>query len=142
MALHGITHHQAVFCLTAMAGNELCVAAFVEPVLRRLPDAEQRPAVPPIASTLGRAMPFWYALSLLLTAADWWLSRTGAVAIALGLQVVVLVATLTLLVPINNRLAAGNLQDGWLADARHWDTLHRMRVALLLLAAAALLIRG
>ena len=141
MATHDTVHHLAGFCLATMAGNEFCVAAFVEPVLRRLPEQQQRPAVPSVAKVLGRAMPFWYAASLLLTGGDWWLSRTGAAAVAVSLQVVVL-GTLTLLVPINNRLAAGALPDGWLADARRWDAMHRVRVALLLIAAAALIFQG
>ena len=110
-------------------GHEFCVAAFVEPVLRRLP----------VAKSLGTAMPFWYAASLLLTLGDWWLLRTNAVATAAVLQLLVLVGTLMLLVPINNRLASGALQGGWLADARRWDRLHRVRVAMLLIAAAALI---
>ncbi|MGI4854612.1 MAG: anthrone oxygenase family protein [Janthinobacterium lividum] len=142
MALHGIIHHLAVFSLTAMAGNEVCVAAFVEPVLRRLPEAQQRPVAPSVAGALGRAMPFWYAVSLLLTIADWWLARTTGAAVAAGLQLLILVGTLALLVPINNRIAAGALQDGWLADARRWDALHQGRVVLLLLAAAVLIFQG
>ena len=142
MATHDTVHHLAGFCLATMAGNEFCVAAFVEPVLRRLPEQQQRPAVPPVAKVLGGAMPIWYATSLLLTCGDWWLSRTGAAAVAVSLQVVVLIGTLTLLVPINNRLAAGALSDGWLADARQWDAMHRVRVALLLIAAAALIFQG
>ena len=142
MALHGIIHHLAVFSLTAIAGNEVCVAAFVEPALRRLPDAQQRPIAPLLAGSLGRAMPFWYAATLLLTLGDWWLSRTAGAAVAMGLQLLILVGTLGFLVPINNRIAAGALQDGWLADARRWDALHLGRVVLLLIAAAVLVFRG
>ena len=68
-------HSLAVLCLVLLTGNEICVAAFVEPVLRGLPEGIQVQAVPGIAGRLGRVMPFWYALSLLLTAIDLWIAH-------------------------------------------------------------------
>jgi uncharacterized membrane protein len=138
-------HIVSLLCLAVMTGNELCVGAFVEPVLRQLPDPEQIAAVPRIAARLGRWMPFWYATSLILTCWDcidthmrtgvWRADRVASVV----LQVVILIMTLSLLVPINNRLAKMTRSyEGWSSDARRWDTLHRVRIALLLGAALTL----
>ena len=138
-------HLIALLCLTLMTGNELCVAAFVEPVLRGLPAGPQAVAAPRVAALLGRVMPFWYAGSLIFTISDvFFLHRhagswpTGA-ALSVALQGVVLLTTLTLLVPINNKLARmTEAYEGWLADAQRWDLLHRVRVGLLLAACIAL----
>jgi hypothetical protein len=133
----------ALSCLAVMTGNELCVALFVNPLLRRLPEARQTPVVRPIAERLGRVMPFWYFASLLLTAFAAYESRQWK-ALDLPfwsaiLQAVVVVLTVTLLVPINNRLS--HLRDdetGWTAAAERWDHLHQLRVVLLLAAVALL----
>ena len=132
-------HGAAMFSLLTMTGNEVCVAVFVEPVLRGADDAVQRVLAPRTAAVLGKWMPLWYAVSLLLTIADWWLARNSLVAASLGVQVVILTGTLTLLVPINNRLARGALRPGWLSDARQWDRYHQLRVVLLLAASGLLL---
>ena len=133
--------------LALMTGNEFCVAAFVEPALRALPEEQQVPAVPGFAARLGKVMPFWYAFTLLLTA---WLAfsryRHGVAlwngaTIALLLQLLVLTVTLTMLVPRNTRLAQmTSAYPSWLRDARQWDTLHQIRVALLLAACLAIAI--
>jgi hypothetical protein len=138
-------HIVSLLCLAVMTGNEVCVGAFLEPVLRQLPDPAQIAAIPGIAARLGRWMPFWYAASLLLTSSDCIHTRmqTGVwpadqVASSI-LQVVILIMTLSLLVPINNRLAKmTGSYEGWSSDARRWDTLHQVRIALLLGATLAL----
>ncbi len=97
--------------LALMSGNELCVAVFVEPVLRALPEAQQVSTVPRFAGRLGTFMPPWYAITLLLTGTFAFLrlrhgdlSWNGATA-SLLLQLLVLAVTLTMLVPRNTRLA-------------------------------------
>ncbi len=90
------------------------------------------------AKRLGTAMPFWYAGSLVLLIGETVIRRhqsgvlllSGACAIWAG----VIVATLLLLVPINNRLAqsdAASMSEAAIDEHRKWDTLHRYRVAAL-----------
>ena len=62
-------HDLALLTLLPLSGNEVCVAAFVEPLLRQADPAVQRVLAPPTAKRLGAAMPFWYAPALLLTGA-------------------------------------------------------------------------
>jgi len=136
-------HRLASVCLALMTGNEICVAAFVEPTLRTLRERVQVEAVPGFTAALGRFMPFWYALSLVLAAVDAWLhwkSRaegTAPVLAAFLLQIAILAITISMLVPINNRLSRmREAYPGWLGDARRWDALHRIRVVLLVIAVA------
>jgi hypothetical protein len=129
----------ALLSLALMTGNEICVALFVEPVLRGLPETAQIASSPRFAGRLGKGMPAWYALSLLLDLAAWWMSRGSErsvmFGIAAGLQALIVVTTILVLVPINNRLAAMNsAYAGWQRDAQRWDALHRARVVLLLAA--------
>lgn len=123
----------ALLIIGPLLGVEIAVAAFLNPVLGRLPDGAFAQARSDSARLLGKVMPFWYAAALavliaaaILLRADW-LFITGALAMALAV-----VATLTLLVPINNRIGrwaeAADVDRG---QARLWDRLHRRRVALL-----------
>jgi uncharacterized membrane protein len=53
-----------------------------------------------------------------------------------------IVFTITMLVPINNRIAKMNPDhpyDCWLQDRSRWDLLHQVRVALLIMAFILLL---
>ncbi len=140
-----VLHTSALLCLALMTGNEFCVAAFVEPILRSLPTEPQLACAPRVASLLGRFMPFWYALNLLLTVAVFISARRRfsawpiACGIALVLQSLVLGLSVTVLVPRNNRLAGMTMAyTNWQVDAAQWDTLHRIRVMLLLAATVAL----
>jgi len=134
-------HSFALICLALMTGTEFCVAAFVEPILRKLPENVQVASAPLFAGRLGKAMPGWYALSLILTLADLWRSHAQAgfwstsLGLAAALQAFIVIATISVLVPINNRLAAAtSAYEGFHTDATRWDALHRARVALLLVA--------
>ena len=51
---------------TMMAGNELAVAAFVHPQLQKLSDHTHAHVASLLAAALGKAMPLWYGLALLL----------------------------------------------------------------------------
>lgn len=145
MGIFTIIHLLAFVSLTLMTGVEICVAVFVEPVLRSLRERVQLEAVPCFAAALGKVMPFWYASSLLLTAVDAWLhfhhalhGRTPLVSSAV-LQALTILATITILVPINNRLAKmREAYPGWLRDAQRWDAIHRFRVVALLIAVTLL----
>src|SRR6185437_9691670 len=53
-------------CIGLLIGTEFAVSVFINPVLRKLDDRTQAKAVSLFAARLGRAMPFWYGLSLLL----------------------------------------------------------------------------
>ena len=88
-------------------------------------------------------MPFWYALTLLLSLAvafalrpmhgtAWWLALAAA-----GLFAAVIVFTVVGPVPINNRITRwhlDNLPADWRQDRRRWDRLHEIRVAVLSVA--------
>ncbi len=130
-----------------MTGNEFAIAAFVHPTLGRLPDEVHFPAAKAIARVLGRVMPFWYGLALVLMLGECLLLRhslghwSGPIAVAALLWVLTIVYTVAALVPINNRVAswteAGRL-EGWKNDRRRWDSLHRWRVLLLTVSFALL----
>ena len=138
-----------------LVGNEWAVALFVHPVLYSVRDEAHVRVAKPLARRLGRFMPFWYAISLVLAILQllvvgrgallsWWLCC--AAAILLGL---IIVLTIALPVPINNQIAGWDLDrlpEDWLSLRRRWDLYHRVRVlllffALILLILAALLNR-
>ena len=94
-------------------------------------------------------MPFWYFVSLLLMVGALFEHRpmtSGAglfILSAVILWAAVITMTVALLVPINNRIAKlnpGHPYEGWRSDRVRWDCLHRVRVALLLVALILLLI--
>ncbi len=131
-----------------MAGNEFAVAAFVHPQLRRLADSAHAQTAALLAGVLGKAMPLWYALALVLILGAAFEHRPLSsgpglfIVLAAALWIVTIVFTVTMLVPINNRIAKMNPEhpyDGWLRDRCRWDQLHQIRVALLIMAFLALL---
>ena len=123
-----------------MAGNELAVSAFVNPAIWKHNDRQQAAA---LAISLGAFMPGWYVLSILLLIAEAVQLRHAATflpaAAAAALGLVVVVFTLTALVPLNNQLARTPLSDSgfdWLRVHRRWDARHRIRIAMLVAAFA------
>jgi uncharacterized membrane protein len=125
-------------CIGLLIGTEFCVSVFINPVLRRLDEAAQAHAVQMFAKRLGTAMPFWYVASLLLIIAEAVVRRHQPdelfLIVAGGIWVAVIIFTLLVLVPINNRLI--QLQSNAFppeAKLQHekWDRLHRLRVAAL-----------
>ena len=53
-----------------------------------------------------------------------------------------IVFTIGILVPINNRIAAWNAAapaPGWKRDHKKWDSLHRVRILLLVIAVFVLI---
>ncbi len=133
----------AIVVAGTMVGNELAVAIFFHPRISALDDATHVRAAQALAAALGRAMPFWYALTLLLSVAVAFLARpAGAPGHRLALAAASLFAamiiyTVLLPVPINNQVARWqpeSLPANWRELRRRWDTLHAVRVGVLLIA--------
>ena len=133
----------AILVAGLMVGCELSIAAFLHPTLDMLPDDVHQPAASAIARVMGAVMPFWYALTFLLTLAEvvirWHSSGRLAVWIAASavLWMLVIVYTITTLVPINNRIASWESSTppaDWKSYRSRWDLLHRWRVVLLTMA--------
>ena len=122
----------AVVVTGPLLGVEFGVTGFSHPILERLPDEAYRFARGASSRILGKAMPFWYGLALLmeLVAAVLW--REPLVIAAVVLMVVIVILTLTTLLPLNNRLAVGSGDVAVLREsARRWDRWHWTRVGLL-----------
>jgi hypothetical protein len=124
-----------------MVGNELTVSLFINPVMRQLNAESQRQALSLFARNLGRVMPFWYGVCLLLFLVETFSHRGQGGFLCLLwatiLWVSIIVFSVTVLVPINNRVAklgAGVSLEQWLPEHRRWERLHRLRIVLLLLA--------
>jgi uncharacterized membrane protein len=135
-----------ILCAGLMVGVELSVSAFINPVVNRLEPRAEAEAARLFARRLGAAMPFWYALSLVLTLAEAVVRRTqpgfALIAAAAVIWAAVIVLTLLFLVPINNRIAqssaAGSNED-LRRDRARWDARHRWRIAALAAAMLCLL---
>ena len=126
-----------------LVGNELAIAVFVHPTLSRLPDSVHFTAATALARILGRVMPVWYALTIMLTAALAVVDRhrTGIwplwIVFSAGLWVLSVVYTMAALVPINNQIAAWTEETkpaNWKSFRSRWDNLHGWRVLLLIMA--------
>jgi uncharacterized membrane protein len=131
----------AILSVGLMIGVELAVSAFIHPTLRKLDDEPQAKTLSLFAALLGSVMPFWYALALLLLIAEAVLRRNTPaltpLTIAASLWAFIIAFTIAVLVPINNRIAKlqpTSLPADWQQAHRRWDNLHRLRVALLLVA--------
>ena len=129
-----------------MVGNELAVSAFFNPAAWRLESTPQAQALSILAGSLGRLMPVWYGLCLGLLGLELFLHRHQPVLVPLLTATLiwmgVIIFTISALVPINNRIASLNttaLTPGWKEDHKKWDSLHRVRVLLLLAALLALI---
>ncbi len=124
-----------------MVGNELAVSAFVNPAAWQLESGPQAQELSLLARSLGRVMPVWYSLCLVLLALESYLHRHQAtlapLLTATLIWAAVIAFTIAILVPINNRIASLNTASpapGWMQDHRKWDSLHRVRIALLAVA--------
>ena len=140
----------AIVVAGLMVGSELAIAVFVHPTLDRLPDAVHLPAASALARALGRFMPFWYILVFLLTLAEVFSlgHQSGRLPIWIAgsaiLWALASVYSITMLVPINNRIASwvnATPPADWKNFRGRWDLLHRWRVVLLTIA-LALLVAG
>ncbi len=138
----------AIIVAGTMVGNELAVAIFFNPRVSALDDATHVRAAQALAAALGRAMPFWYALTLLLSGAVAFFARPsgtpghGLALAAAGFFAAMIVYSVLLPVPINNQVARWrpeSLPADWRQLRRRWDALHAIRVAVLLLALVLLI---
>lgn len=64
-----------ILCVGLMIGNEFAVSVFVNPVVWKLEGHAQAKALSLFASSLGKTMPFWYGLCLLLMLIEAYLRR-------------------------------------------------------------------
>ncbi len=136
----------AVLLTVLLTGSELAVGVFVHPVLTRLQDAAHAEAAKPLARLLGKVMPGWYAAALVAVIGSllvrpagswpWWACLTSAALVAVTVPF-----SLIRLVPINNRVAAWDLNalpPDWKTDRTRWDQYHRVRLMILLPASVAI----
>jgi len=125
-----------------LTGNELAVAVFFHPRMSALDDATHVRAVQALAVILGRVMPFWYALTTLLSIGMAFSLSSGTLGSwlafsAAGLFIAMIVYSVLLPVPINNQVARWKpdaLPANWRDLRRRWDMLNTIRVIFLLLA--------
>jgi uncharacterized membrane protein len=137
----------STLCIGLLVGVELAVSVFVNPVVWKLERAAQGEAIRLFASRLGKAMPPWYIVSLLLVLAEAVVHRGKPadflLIVANIIWVVVILVTVLFLVPINNRMVrlnAGSFTEEAKREHMRWDTLHRLRVLALGVAFLCLLI--
>jgi len=124
-----------------MVGVEFSVAFVINPIMLRLPAGASIAARADGGRMLGRAMPFWYIGSLILTAVlavvTWGDSTATFSLIAAVLLALSVVMSILLLVPINNRSStwtAENHPTDWREQQQRWDRLHYARVAIIVAA--------
>lgn len=124
-----------------MVGIELAVAFVINPIVMRLPVAASMAARADGARMLGRAMPFWYVGSVILTGAltavTWGTTTATTALIAAALLAISAVMSIVFLVPINNRSATWTAEShpaDWREQQQRWDHLHYVRVAIIVTA--------
>ncbi|MGW8970142.1 anthrone oxygenase family protein [Streptomyces platensis] len=123
------------------------MAAFVNPILDRLPDNGGLAARSDGARLLGKVMPFWYIGSVVLGAVwavlTWGDAGAGLVITATALLVLSVLMPVALLVPINSRVAQwthGSVPADWKQQLGPWDRLHFVRVGVIVTAFVLLVI--
>lgn len=130
----------SLFVVLTLAGIEFSVSAFVNPVVWQLEPEPQLKTLSRFAVIGGKVMPAWYLISTLLVGIQTWLCwHTPARSILLtvdAILVLIAVASIFVLVPLNSRIAEGAAD--WQRIHRIWDRIHRARIAAL--ATAALLL--
>ena len=135
----------ASLCIVSMTGTEFTISVILNPALDRLDQPTWSKTMPVLARVMGRVMPIWYALGLALIGAEAYLHWSGSsrwwLVAAILLWAAAIVYSITMLVPINNRIAdmsAGGASST-AAEHKRWDSLHRWRVVLLVIATMCLL---
>jgi uncharacterized membrane protein len=137
----------SILSIGLLIGTEACVSVFINPILWSLGERTQAQAVQMFAARLGKAMPFWYAASLVLLIAEAAARHHGTAGLLLLVSVAlwagVILATIFFLVPINNRMRkeAATLPFAEMKRQHtQWDRLHRLRVLALIVSMVCLLI--
>jgi hypothetical protein len=115
-----------------LVGVELGVVAFTNPLVAKLPDDAYRVFRSGGSRLLGALMPFWYIGTLVVLIAGAVLSHDVLAVTAVALMGAAMLLTVTVLVPINNRIGAWQSDNDVNRDlASRWDRLHWVRVGLL-----------
>lgn len=134
-------------CIGLLIGTELAVSIFINPVLAQLEDRARAKAISLFAARLGRAMPFWYGLSLLLliieTIAERYTPGSTLLIAACVLWLAVIALSVLVLVPINNRmmrLEGESFSEEAQREHGRWNTLHHLRVIALVVAMVCFLL--
>jgi len=139
-----LLHIATILCIGLLIGVEFAVSAFINPVVWKLDLAAQAEAFRLFGRRLGRAMPPWYIASLLLLVAETITHRhVGLLGVAIAVWGAAIALSLLSLVPINNRVVrmdVGGFTETGQREVRTWDSLHRVRVALLAAAMVCFLI--
>ena len=129
-----------LFVVLTLAGIEFSVSAFVNPVVWQLEPEPQLKTLSRFAVVGGKVMPVWYLVSTLLICIQTWLYwHTPVRSILLtvdAILVLIAVASIFVLVPLNSRIAEG--ASDWQRIHRIWDRIHRGRIAALATAAVLL----
>lgn len=116
-----------------LVGVELGVAAFTNPIFAKLPEDAFRQARSGGSRLLGGVMPFWYIGTLVVLIAGAALSHDVLAVTAVALMGAAMLLTVTVLVPINNRIGAWRSDSDVNRDlASRWDRLHWVRVGILI----------
>lgn len=130
-----------ILCIGLLIGAELAVSAFINPVVWKLDPAAQARAFRLFGRRLGGAMPVWYIANLLLlvweTIAHRHESHVGLLGFAIAFWGAAIALSLLSLVPINNRMVrtdADIFTEATQRELRKWESLHRVRVAVLAVA--------
>jgi uncharacterized membrane protein len=135
-----------ILCVGLMIGNEFAMSVFVNPVVWQLEGHAQAKASSLFAGSLGKTMPFWYGLCLLLMLIEAYLRRHEPALVSLlsasAIWIAIVIYSISALVPIANRIAvleSDALPAGWQKEHKRWDTLHRWRIVFLTIAMVLLL---
>ena len=137
----------AIVAAGMMTGNEVCVSIF-HAMLRRVDERAQFDLGKASAAVFGKVMPLWYAATLLLSGAAAYTLRGASRAslladFAAALFLAAIIYTVTLLVPIDTRVAGWQWDarpDDWAQERQTWDTRHQLRVFLLAAAFVCLVL--
>jgi hypothetical protein len=115
-----------------LVGVEFGGAAFTNPLVSRLPDDAYRTMRSGGGRLLGTLMPFWYIGTLVVLIAASVLSRDLLAITAAALMGAAVLLSVTVLVPLNNRIGAWQSDDDVSRElVRRWDFFHWLRVATL-----------
>lgn len=130
-----------VFIVLTLVGVEFAVSAFVNPAAWRLETAPQLKMLSRLAFVLGKVMPVWYPVCAMMLGIQTWLhlhtEGREVLLTAVAIWVVVSIATIFLLVPLNTRVAEGAAD--WKQSHRLWEQRHRVRIGALAVAAILLM---
>jgi len=140
-------HILTILSLGLLIGVELAVSIFINPVVARLDQRTRSQTVQMFAARLGRAMPFWYSINLVLLITEAILHRNQQgltlLIAAACIWAVAILLSIIFLVPINNRmmqLDGTTFSEEAQREHNRWTTLHHTRVLTLIAAMICFLV--